>query len=394
MKTIGNKAGNLIYLDNAATSWPKPDCVLKAMADFQNNIGANPGRSGHRLSIEAARGVYEARSSVAGLLNLGDPLRVILTFNATDALNLAIRGNLKPGDHVITTGMEHNSVMRPLNEIEKEGVELTVLPCDVKGFLDTGSIEPAIRKNTRMLVVNHASNVTGSLAPVREIGKIIRKRGILLLLDAAQTAGSYPIDMKEDGVDLLAFTGHKSLFGPQGTGGLAIGENVEIERFSCTRTGGTGSRSESEEHPAFLPDKFECGTPNTIGLAGLVAGVRFVLDKGIEHIRSRELSLTGMLIDGLRSIPGITIYGDTDPARRTATVSFNAEGFAQNEIGLELDASYGIMCRPGLQCAPRAHKTIGTFPDGTVRLSIGFFNTSEEIEKTIEAIGAISKQAV
>ncbi|MBN2168607.1 MAG: aminotransferase class V-fold PLP-dependent enzyme [Actinobacteria bacterium] len=384
---------SIIYLDNAATSWPKPASVCEAMVHYQENTGANPGRSGHRLSIEAGRIVYEARSNVAEILGIEDPLNVIFTHNATGALNLAIKGNLKPGDHVLTTGMEHNSVMRPLREMEKNGIGLSVLGCDREGFLDVAALEPAIRDSTRMFVVNHASNVTGSLAPLNEIGKITRKRGILLLVDAAQTAGSYPIDMETTGIDLLAFTGHKSLMGPQGTGGLAISENVDIEKFPSLMTGGTGSKSESEEHPGFLPDKYESGTPNTIGLAGLAAGTKSVLDEGIENIRKREMKLAEMLVTGIESIPGITVYGTRDMKMRTGTVSINIKGISQNEVGQTLDEDFGIMSRVGLHCAPQAHRTIGSFPNGTVRLSIGHFNSPEDIRKTLRAISAISKKS-
>ncbi|MBN1289142.1 MAG: aminotransferase class V-fold PLP-dependent enzyme [Actinobacteria bacterium] len=383
----------MIYLDNAATSWPKPDSMLKAMIRYQEDTGANPGRSGHKLSVEAGRVVYEARSNIAELLNVEDPLNIVFAQNATAALNLAIKGNLKAGDHVITTGMEHNSVMRPLREMEKGGVEISVLHCGKEGFLDVNSISSKIRSNTRMLVVNHASNVTGSLAPVNEIGELTANEGILLLVDAAQTAGSFPIDVRNAGIDLLAFTGHKSLLGPQGTGGLAIGENVDIDSFKPLLSGGTGSKSESEEHPEFLPDKYESGTPNTIGLAGLAAGIKFVLDTGVENIRKHEMELAVMLIKGLEDIPGVTVYGTRDPEKRTATVSINLKGAGQNEVGQVLDEDFGIMSRVGLHCAPQAHRTIGTFPDGTVRLSIGYFNSPEDIQKTIRAINAISKES-
>ncbi|MBU4194434.1 MAG: aminotransferase class V-fold PLP-dependent enzyme [Actinobacteria bacterium] len=383
----------MIYLDNAATSWPKPGEVCKAMIGFQVGVGASPGRSGHRLSIEAGRILYRAREVIAALFNLDDPLRVIFTSNATDALNISLRGLLTAGDHVITSSMEHNSVMRPLRDLEKSGVGITVVPCDNKGFLDVRDVESAIKKETRMIVVNHGSNVTGTLVPLAEIGGLAGEHGLLFLVDAAQTGGSCPIDLQADRIDILAFTGHKSMMGPQGTGGLAIGERVTLDEFIPIKTGGTGSRSESEVHPDFLPDKLECGTPNTIGISGLSEGVGFVLREGVEKIRRHEMSLTERLLEGLRSLSGITLYGPRDTASRVATVSFNVDNVMPGEVGFTLDEVYGIMCRVGLHCAPSAHRTIGTFSEGTVRLSIGYFNTEEDIERTIEAVNDIAKEA-
>jgi len=382
----------MIYLDNAATSWPKPSEVLAAMAHFLNEVGANPGRSGHRLSIEAGRIVYAAREAVAELFHAPDPLRVVFSLNATEALNLALRGILRPGDHVVTSSMEHNSVMRPLRALEREGVAVTVVPCSPEGELDPTAIEAAIQPNTVLVVLNHASNVVGTILPVAEVGRRLRRRpkGVpLLLVDATQTAGVIPIDMQAEGIDLLAFTGHKSLYGPMGTGGLIFGERVNLQEFQPLIRGGTGSRSEYEEQPDFLPDMCESGTPNAVGLAGLAAGVRWVLERGVATIRAHEMELTRRLIDGLREA-GVTVYGTQDPARQTAVVSFNIAGMEPSEVGLRLDEEYGIMCRVGLHCAPAAHRTIGTFPRGTVRFSLGAFTKMTDIEAALMAVARIA----
>ncbi|HEY67689.1 MAG TPA: aminotransferase class V-fold PLP-dependent enzyme [Thermoflexia bacterium] len=383
----------MIYFDNAATSWPKPPGVVEAMVHFMDDVGANPGRSGHRLSVEAGRIVYDAREAVAELFNAPDPLRVVFGLNVTEALNLALRGLLRPGDHVITSSMEHNSMMRPLRALEREGVEVTVVRCSPEGFLDPADVEKALRPNTVMIALNHASNVVGALLPVAEVARIARQHGLLLLVDAAQTAGAYPIDVQADGIDLLGFTGHKSLYGPMGTGGLIIGERVDPARLEPLKRGGTGSRSELEEQPDFLPDMCESGTPNAVGLAGLAAGVRWVLERGVETIRAHEVALTQRLIDGLREIPGVTVYGGLDATRQTATVSFNIAGLEPSEVGLRLDEEYGIMCRVGLHCAPAAHRTIGTFPVGTVRFGLGAFSTVEEIDAALEAVRQFAQEA-
>jgi len=382
----------VIYFDNAATSWPKPPGVAAAMTHFLEEVGANPGRSGHRLSVEAARIVYAAREAVAALFNAPDPLRVAFGHNVTEALNLALRGLLRPGDHVVTSSMEHNSVMRPLRALEREGVEVTVVGCSAEGFLDPAAVEAAIRPETTLIALNHASNVVGTLLPVAEVGAIARDRDLLLLVDAAQTAGAYPIDVRADGIDLLAFTGHKSLLGPMGTGGLVVGERVDAAHLEPLKRGGTGSRSEHEEQPDFLPDMCESGTANTVGLAGLEAGVNWVLKRGVETIRAHEVSLAGRLIAGLRQIPGLTVYGPLDAEQQTATVSFNAAGLAPSEVGLRLDEEHAIMCRVGLHCAPAAHRTIGTFPEGTVRFGLSAFSTADEVDVALEAVRQMAQE--
>lgn len=376
----------MIYLDNAATSWPKPHSVPEAMLHFLKDIGANPGRSAHRLSIESARVVYGAREAIAELFNAPDPLRVVFGLNVTEALNLVLCGLLRPGDHVITSSMEHNSVMRPLRALERTGVELTVVKCSREGFLDPGDVEAAIRPNTSMIALNHASNVVGTLLPVASVGQIARERGVLLLVDAAQTGGAVPINMQADGIDLLAFTGHKSLYGPMGTGGVVIGQRVEVHRLTPLKRGGTGSRSEREEQPDFLPDMGESGTPNAVGLAGLGAGVRWVLDRGVAAIQAQEQALTQRFIDGLRDIAGVTVYGGLDASRQTATVSFNIDDLAPSDVGLWLDEQHAILCRVGLHCAPAAHKTMKTFPSGTIRFGMGVFSTADEVDVALHAV--------
>jgi cysteine desulfurase family protein len=382
----------LIYLDNAASSWPKPDATWQAMEHFMRNIGANPGRSGHRLSIEAGRILMDAREALAELFQVENPLRICFAKNATEALNLAIHGSLHAGDHCITASMEHNSVMRPLRALEKRGLEVTVVPCSPQGELDPQEIKKAIKKNTRLIIITHASNVVGTLMPVGEVGKIARKHGVLFCIDASQTAGACPIDVAEMRIDFLAFTGHKALCGPQGTGGLYIREGLEKELEPLMR-GGTGSRSEFQEQPDFIPDKYESGTPNTVGIAGLGAGARFCLAQGVGRIRQKEQEMTQRLIEGLQSIPGVCVYGCGNAERQVAICSFTIAGLTPSEISMELDEEFGIMSRPGLHCAPAAHQTINTFPQGTVRLSPGYFTIEEEINFALEAVGKIAAQS-
>jgi cysteine desulfurase family protein len=360
------------------------------MTRYMHEIGANPGRSGHRLAVEAARVVYAARESVAELFHAADPLRVVFGSNATEALNLALNGLLRPGDHVVTSSMEHNSVMRPLRFLEQRGVKVTVVQCSPEGALDPAELEAVIRDDTRLLALSHASNVTGSLLPIAEAGRIAQQHNILLLVDAAQTAGSCPIDVQADAIDLLAFSGHKSLYGPMGTGGLVIGERVDITQLIPQKRGGTGSRSEHEEQPEFLPDMFESGTPNAVGLAGLTAGIRWVQEQGVARIRAHEVEITSLLLEGLASTPGVTVYGPHTAHRQTATVSFRIDHLENSDAGLRLDEEYAIMCRVGLHCSPAAHRTLGTFPAGTIRFGLGALNTRDEVAAALKAVAALS----
>ncbi len=380
----------MIYFDNAATTWPKPPGVSEAVVNFMHSVGGSPGRSGHRLAVEANRIVYDTREALATLFGMDDPLRIVFTANVTEALNLVLFGYLCPGDHIVTTSMEHNSVMRPLRYLQSLGVELTVVPCSPQGVLNVADVEKAIRGNTVLVAVNHASNVVGTIQPVAEVGKIARRHNLLLLVDAAQTAGAYPIDMEQMQIDLLAFTGHKALFGPQGTGGLCIGERVDLDRLLPLTRGGTGSQSELEEQPGFLPDKYESGTANGVGIAGLGAGVRFVLEQGVENIRHHEEMLTEHLLAGLRDIPGVCVFGTCDARRQTACVSFNIEGIEPSDVALWLDEEYSILCRPGLHCSPAAHRTIGTYPRGTVRFGLSYLNSIEQVDAAIRAVRNIA----
>jgi cysteine desulfurase/selenocysteine lyase len=382
----------MIYLDNPATSWPKPPQVKEAMNRFMEEVGANPGRSGHSLSVEAARIVYETREALSVLFHVKDSSRIIFTPNATESVNLALKGLLKPQDHVVTSSMEHNAVMRPLRDLEKKGIKLSIIPCSNEGILDPREVEKKIQSTTRMIVLNHASNVTGTLLPIRSVGEIAREYNLLFLVDAAQTAGAYPIDVEKDGIDLLAFTGHKSLYGPQGTGGLVIGERINEREMIPLKQGGTGSRSEFEEQPDFLPDRFESGTPNGVGIAGLLTGVQFVLEKGVEQIRQNEIALTQKLIEGIKEIPRVKVYGPQNQRDRIATLSFNFAHLSPSNGASRLEKEFGILCRPGLHCAPAAHHTIGTFPEGTIRFGLSAFNTEEEIEAAIQAVSLISKK--
>ncbi len=382
----------MIYLDNAATSWPKPACVTEAVADYVLNVGASPGRASHRLSLAASRIVYDAREALGTLFGVADPLRIIFTANGTEALNLVAMGYLNPGDHVVTTSVEHNALMRPLRYLESLGVQLTVVPCATDGTLNAAAVEQALRPNTVLLAVNHASNVVGTLLPIAQIGAIARAHGILMLVDSAQTAGAYPIDMAGMRIDLLAFTGHKGLFGPQGTGGLCLGERVDVERLRPLKRGGTGSHSEFEEQPGFLPDKYEAGTLNAVGIAGLVAGVRYVLEHSVARIRQHDEELTARLLSGLRAIPGVQIYGTGDASKQMATVSFNVSDMQPSEVAERLDEEHGVLCRAGLHCAPAAHRTIGTYPRGSVRFGLSYLNTFEQVDAAVESVRNIGAQ--
>lgn len=379
----------MIYLDNAATSFPKPEQVYEAIMKAMKEYGANPGRSGHKLALQAGRIIYETRELLAKLFNIDNPMNIIFTNNATDGINLALKGLLKPGDNVITTSMEHNSVLRPLKVLEKVGVTTTIVQCDETGSLNIKDIEESITDETKLIVTTHASNVTGTLMPIKEIGKLAKEKNIIFMVDAAQTAGVYDIDVREMGIDILAFPGHKSLLGPQGTGGVYIKEGIEITQM---KEGGTGSRSDSLIQPDILPDKFESGTPNTPGIAGLGAGVKYILDTGIENIRRHEVELTRYFIDELKKIDRVKIYGPCDVEKQAPVVSINIEDGDSSEVSYILDQAFDIAVRPGLHCAPLAHKTLGNFDEGCVRFSIGLFNTMSDIDTALNAIRKISKE--
>ena len=383
--------GLIIYFDNAATSWPKPPPVQEAMMAYLQQVGGSPGRSGHRMSIEASRIVGDAREAVAELFGVDDPSRIAFTKNASEALNMALLGRLQAGDHVITSSLEHNSVMRPLRYLEQQsGLDLTVLPCcPVTGWLEPDAVRTAIRNNTRLIVMVHASNVVGNLLPIKALGAVAGEAGIPFLVDAAQTAGAYPIDVDECAIDMLAFAGHKSLLGPPGTGGLYVREGVELRPLL---RGGTGSRSELEIQPDFLPDQLETGTLNGVGLAGLAASVRFLLECGVDKVCEHERQLVARFVDRCAELPAVTVYGPSDAHLRVGVVSFNVAGVSPSQVGLILDRAFGIMTRVGLHCAPAAHRTLGTYPDGTVRFGFGLFNTLEEVDIAVDALRRISEE--
>jgi cysteine desulfurase family protein len=378
----------MIYLDNAATSWPKPEIVYRTMDDFLRTKGGNPGRGSNSMALAARETVEETRRLVARLINAPETNRVIFTLNCTDALNLGLKGLLKPGDHVITDSIGHNSLVRPLKKLEAHGVKVTRLsPSPDTGVISAGDIETAITRATKLVAVTHASNVNGIIQPVEEYGSVARKHKIAFMVDAAQTAGKFPINVETSNIDLLAFSGHKGLFGPPGTGVLYLSNRVNLD---SVREGGTGSFSEQEEQPDILPDKYESGTLNSVGISGLGAGLKFIFDEGLEKIAAYEKFLAAKLIAGLRNIPGVTLYLPKDLSRMVPVVSFNIKGYQPGEVGTILDQAFDTKVRAGLQCAPVAHKTLGTFPSGTVRISPGYLNVAEEIELTVKAVERIA----
>lgn len=380
----------MIYFDNAATSFPKPNAVYDSILKAMKGYGANPGRAGHKLALEAGRGVYETRDILAKIFNIKNPLNIVLTFNCTDSLNLGTKGVLKKGDHVITTSMEHNSVLRPLHTLKRdEGIELTIVKADKKGRINPQDIEKSIKKNTKLIVTTHVSNLTGTIMPIEEIGNIAKKYGIIYLVDAAQSAGVYNIDVEKMNIDLLAFPGHKGLLGPQGTGGLFVRDGLDLKEL---KEGGTGSDSYLLVQPDMLPDKYESGTPNAPGVIGLGAGVKYILDKGMENIRKHEEELTSHFIEEASKIDKIILYGPSNVKEQGAVVALNIGNEDSSEVSYILDEEYDIATRSGLHCAPLAHKTIGSFEQGVIRFSFGPFNTHDEIEMSIKALKEISNQ--
>jgi cysteine desulfurase family protein len=378
------------YMDNAATTFPKPESVYRAVDHFNRYLGGNPGRGSNKKTLKAGSVLLECRDALAELFNIRDSSCLAFAFNVTEALNIGLKGLLNSGDHVITTSMEHNSVARPLFVLQGRGIEWTAVRCAEDGSLDPEEIRKAIRTNTRLICILHASNLTGTIMPVAEVGKLARENNILFMVDSAQTAGVLALDVEEQNIDILCFTGHKGLLGPQGTGGIYVRPGVEIRPL---KQGGTGSLSEFLEHPEFLPDLLESGTPNTPGITGLLAGAEFIKKTGIENIRKHEQRLTGYLLEGLKEIRGLIIHGPADADRQTAVVPFNIDGMDCGEISMNLDYEFGIVTRSGLHCAPLAHRTIGSFERGACRLSPGYFNTEDDIRKVIEAVHTIAKRS-
>ena len=384
----------MIYLDNAATSWPKPEPVYETLGSFLREAGANPGRSGHRMAVRAAAAVEGTRAALARLFGVDDPRRVIFAANATDALNLAIKGILSAGDHVVTTVMEHNSVRRPLRALEVIGVSTTKVPADAEGFVTPDAVRAALQPNTRLVAITHASNVNGAIQPIAEIAEVLADHGAFLLVDAAQTAGTLPFTLDEIGADLLAFPGHKGLMGPPGTGGLILGPRVEIDDLTPVREGGTGGNSEEDFQPRSLPARYEAGTVNTVGIAALGAALEVIAETGVAAIGAHEREMTTRLIEGLREIPGVRVLSPSDPERRVAVVSITVDGWEPTDFGAALDDAFQIACRTGLHCAPEACQALGAFPGGTVRFSPGFFTTVDEIDRTIEAVRELAKASL
>lgn len=376
-----------IYLDNAATSFPKPETVYRAVEHAMRMIGAGPGRGGYRAAMEATRLVFEARETIAAFFGIADSSRIVFTHSATEALNLAVQGLLEPGDHVVTTTMEHNALARPLFLMEKRGVTVTRVECDRAGILSPAALAGAIRPETRLIALSHCSNVTGTIQPVGEIGRLARRHGVPLLADAAQSAGELAIDVAELGIDLLAAPGHKGLLGPQGTGFLYVAPGLDLRPLLV---GGTGGYSTGAAQPEAMPERLESGTLNTPGIIGLKAGVEFIRDTGISVVRGVLESRVKQLVDGLMSMPEVIVHGPERLEDRGGLVSFSVEGKDPSEIGFRLDQEHEISVRVGLHCAPDAHRTIGTFPAGTVRVSPGFFTSEADVDTFLAALRSIT----
>ena len=380
---------DLIYLDNGATSFPKPEEVYTYMDYYYRNFGVNPGRSGYDLCLESGKVIDNTRKMLAAFFNGKDPNRLCFSYNSTDALNLIINGLLKEGDHAITTTIEHNSVLRPLyHQHAFNGVEVDYVPVDGKGFVNPEDFPKLFKKNTKLVIVNHASNVIGTVQPVAEIGRYCREHGIVFAIDASQSAGKVPIDIEAMNIDVVAFTGHKSLLGPTGIGGLYVREGVEI---ALTRAGGTGVRSAVKTHLYEYPYRMEYGTHNSLGIAGLNAGVKWILNKGLHEIHEQEMKLTRRLQQGLTGIPGITLYCQDDLTDHISVFLFNVDKLEALNTGTMLDVDFNIACRTGLHCAPLIHEALGTTAiHGAVRFGIGPFNTEEHIDQAIRAVKEIA----
>lgn len=380
-----------VYLDNASTSFPKPKAVSDSIYNYLTNIGGNPGRANHSNALESNRYLFLARETIANFFNFHKIENVIFTNNITSSLNTLINGILKPGDHVITSSMEHNSVIRPLYNLKETiGIDLEIVSAKSNGIIDVDSISKAIKNNTKLIVITHASNITGSIQPIQKIGELCKKHNVFFILDSAQSAGVLEVDFKKFNLNALAFTGHKSLLGPQGIGGFIIDD--ELNKICDPYIlGGTGSLSHSLIQPDFLPDKFESGTLNIPGIIGLYEGIKFIEKEGLNTIYEHNSYLRSYLINEISNMDNFTIYGDLNPVKGTSCVSITNSNLDVSELSFILDSDYGISNRSGLHCAPLAHKTIGTYPNGTVRLSLGYFNTLEEIKYTVDSLNKINK---
>lgn len=379
-----------IYLDNASTSFPKAPTVATAMSDYITNRGININRGSYALAYDVEDTIYTTRQRLNTLFNGHDPSHVVFTQNVTMSLNMVIKGLLKAGDHVLVSSMEHNAVMRPLTQLLDKGITFDTIPCDSTGFIQMDSIEPLIRPNTVALIINHASNVCGTIQPLESIGPICKAHNLQFIVDAAQTAGVIPIDVKACHIDALCFTGHKGLLGPQGIGGIILTKEM-AQTLTPLIAGGTGSFSHLETMPTHMPDAFEAGTLNLPGIIGLNEGLAYIESQGMENIHNHELALTQSFLEGLQSIDGINIVGKQNIQDRTAVVSITIDGMDPASIAYELESNYHIMTRVGLHCAPRAHQTLETYPEGTVRFSFGYANTHKDVETALSALHRIVK---
>lgn len=372
----------MIYLDNAATTIHKPQAVIDAVVSAMSSMG-NAGRGVNDASLGAARIIYETREKLARLFHAKNPKQIAFTSNSTESLNIAVKGTLSPGDHVITTALEHNSVLRPLYELEETGVELTILDSDRQGRISYEDFQREIRKNTKAIICTHGSNLTGNLVDIRQVGRIAAEQGLLFIVDASQTAGVFPIDVQEMKIDILCFTGHKGLLGPQGTGGLYVRPGLMVRPL---KSGGSGVQTYSKSHPAEMPTALEAGTLNGHGIAGLGAAADYLLETGIDVIRAREQDLAARFYDGIKNIPGVIVYGDFTLRERCPIVTLNIRDYDSSEVSDELLITYDISTRSGGHCAPLMHKALGTVEQGAVRFSFSHYNTEEEVDTAIEAV--------
>ena len=379
-----------IYLDNASTSFPKAPTVATAMSDYITNRGININRGSYALAYDVEDIIYTTRQRLNTLFNGHDPSHVIFTQNVTMSLNMVIKGILKAGDHVLVSSMEHNAVMRPLTQLLDKGIAFDIIPCDKTGSIQLESMDSLIRPNTVALIINHASNVCGTIQPLESIGSICKTHNLQFIVDAAQTAGVIPIDVKACHIDALCFTGHKGLLGPQGIGGIILTKEM-AQNLTPLIAGGTGSFSHLETMPTHMPDAFEAGTLNLPGIIGLNEGLSYIESQGMENIHNHELALTQAFLEGLQSIDVVNIVGKQDIQDRTAVVSITIDGMDPASIAYELESTYHIMTRVGLHCAPRAHQTLGTYPEGTVRFSFGYANTHEDVVSALSALHRILK---
>ena len=377
----------MIYLDNAATTFQKPRCVIEAVASAMEHMG-NAGRGASDAALDASRTIFNAREALADLFGAEHPSCMVFTANSTESLNIAIKGLFSPGDRVVTTMLEHNSVLRPLYELEEHGVELEIVPADERGVLDYAALEAAVTPGTRGVVCTHASNLTGNMVDIARVGKIAHAAGAVFVVDASQTAGAFPINVQELGVDVLCFTGHKSMLGPQGTGGMYVRSGLEVRPLL---SGGSGIDTYNRHHPSQMPTALEAGTLNGHGIAGLAAAVGYLNETGMETIRSRELELMRRFYDGVRTIPSIKVYGDFDAELRAPIVALNIGDYDSSEVSDELNLTYGIVTRPGAHCAPLMHKALGTVSQGAVRFSFSHFNPEDEVDSAVRALAELAK---